>query len=188
MQNRHIFEVLLLRLELFFFWAFSRMAPEVVMCETMKDTPYDYKADIWSLGITLIELAQIEPPHHELNPMRVMLKIAKSEPPTLDEPYKWWGAHMFARRMTRFCQDSRKQMKPQMELFPRETLSTRCCLARSHDSWLEDTVRQATSKVSYVFLSLFLPSHFIFFKMSSLSHDSRKKRQLFWQIGRDCMM
>uniref|UniRef100_A0A4W3GWI1 Serine/threonine kinase 10 n=1 Tax=Callorhinchus milii TaxID=7868 RepID=A0A4W3GWI1_CALMI len=58
------------------------MAPEVVMCETMKDTPYDYKSDIWSLGITLIEMAQIEPPHHELNPMRVLLKIAKGEPPT----------------------------------------------------------------------------------------------------------
>ncbi|KAL0994758.1 hypothetical protein UPYG_G00126800 [Umbra pygmaea] len=65
------------------------MAPEVVMCETMKDAPYDYKADIWSLGITLIELAQIEPPHHELNPMRVLLKIAKSEPPSLDQPSKW---------------------------------------------------------------------------------------------------
>uniref|UniRef100_A0A8C4H310 non-specific serine/threonine protein kinase n=1 Tax=Dicentrarchus labrax TaxID=13489 RepID=A0A8C4H310_DICLA len=65
------------------------MAPEVVMCETMKDAPYDYKADIWSLGITLIELAQIEPPHHELNPMRVLLKIAKSEPPTLEQPHKW---------------------------------------------------------------------------------------------------
>uniref|UniRef100_A0A8D0CGY8 non-specific serine/threonine protein kinase n=1 Tax=Scleropages formosus TaxID=113540 RepID=A0A8D0CGY8_SCLFO len=65
------------------------MAPEVVMCETMKDAPYDYKADIWSLGITLIELAQIEPPHHELNPMRVLLKIAKSEPPTLEQPGKW---------------------------------------------------------------------------------------------------
>uniref|UniRef100_A0A8C7NPN6 non-specific serine/threonine protein kinase n=1 Tax=Oncorhynchus mykiss TaxID=8022 RepID=A0A8C7NPN6_ONCMY len=65
------------------------MAPEVVMCETMKDAPYDYKADIWSLGITLIELAQIEPPHHELNPMRVLLKIAKSEPPTLEQPNKW---------------------------------------------------------------------------------------------------
>uniref|UniRef100_A0A4W5MWM0 non-specific serine/threonine protein kinase n=1 Tax=Hucho hucho TaxID=62062 RepID=A0A4W5MWM0_9TELE len=64
------------------------MAPEVVMCETMKDAPYDYKADIWSLGITLIELAQIEPPHHELNPMRVLLKIAKSEPPTLEQPNK----------------------------------------------------------------------------------------------------
>uniref|UniRef100_A0A8C9L263 non-specific serine/threonine protein kinase n=1 Tax=Serinus canaria TaxID=9135 RepID=A0A8C9L263_SERCA len=66
-----------------------RMAPEVVMCETMKDTPYDYKADIWSLGITLIEMAQIEPPHHELNPMRVLLKIAKSDPPTLSCPSKW---------------------------------------------------------------------------------------------------
>uniref|UniRef100_H3APZ9 non-specific serine/threonine protein kinase n=1 Tax=Latimeria chalumnae TaxID=7897 RepID=H3APZ9_LATCH len=65
------------------------MAPEVVMCETMKDTPYDYKADIWSLGITLIEMAQIEPPHHELNPMRVLLKIAKSDPPALDVPSKW---------------------------------------------------------------------------------------------------
>uniref|UniRef100_A0ABM5FLR9 non-specific serine/threonine protein kinase n=1 Tax=Pogona vitticeps TaxID=103695 RepID=A0ABM5FLR9_9SAUR len=65
------------------------MAPEVVMCETMKDTPYDYKADIWSLGITLIEMAQIEPPHHELNPMRVLLKIAKSDPPTLSNPSKW---------------------------------------------------------------------------------------------------
>uniref|UniRef100_A0A672GKD2 non-specific serine/threonine protein kinase n=1 Tax=Salarias fasciatus TaxID=181472 RepID=A0A672GKD2_SALFA len=65
------------------------MAPEVVMCETMKDAPYDYKADIWSLGITLIELAQIEPPHHELNPMRVLLKIAKSEPPTLEQQHKW---------------------------------------------------------------------------------------------------
>ncbi|NXA22488.1 STK10 kinase, partial [Ibidorhyncha struthersii] len=65
------------------------MAPEVVMCETMKDTPYDYKADIWSLGITLIEMAQIEPPHHELNPMRVLLKIAKSDPPMLSCPSKW---------------------------------------------------------------------------------------------------
>ncbi|XP_018595739.1 STE20-like serine/threonine-protein kinase isoform X2 [Scleropages formosus] len=65
------------------------MAPEVVMCETSKDRPYDFKADIWSLGITLIELAEIEPPNHELNPMRVLLKIAKSEPPTLMQPSRW---------------------------------------------------------------------------------------------------
>lgn len=71
------------------FLGWLRMAPEVVLCETMKDAPYDYKADIWSLGITLIEMAQIEPPHHELNPMRVLLKIAKSDPPTLLTPSKW---------------------------------------------------------------------------------------------------
>ncbi|KAK6300553.1 hypothetical protein J4Q44_G00286510 [Coregonus suidteri] len=65
------------------------MAPEVVMCETFKDRPYDYKADIWSLGVTLIELAQIEPPNHEMNPMRVLLKIAKADPPTLMQPSRW---------------------------------------------------------------------------------------------------
>uniref|UniRef100_A0A673NFH1 non-specific serine/threonine protein kinase n=1 Tax=Sinocyclocheilus rhinocerous TaxID=307959 RepID=A0A673NFH1_9TELE len=70
------------------------MAPEVVMCETSKDRPYDYKADIWSLGITLIELAQIEPPNHEMNPMRVLLKIAKAEPPTLQQPSKWYKTHI----------------------------------------------------------------------------------------------
>ncbi|TNM85566.1 hypothetical protein fugu_007837 [Takifugu bimaculatus] len=63
------------------------MAPEVVMCETSKDRPYDSKADIWSLGITLIELAQVEPPNHEMNPMRVLLRIAKSDPPTLMQPF-----------------------------------------------------------------------------------------------------
>uniref|UniRef100_A0A8C1IJU6 non-specific serine/threonine protein kinase n=1 Tax=Cyprinus carpio TaxID=7962 RepID=A0A8C1IJU6_CYPCA len=70
------------------------MAPEVVMCETSKDRPYDYKADIWSLGVTLIELAQIEPPNHEMNPMRVLLKIAKADPPTLQQPSKWYKTHV----------------------------------------------------------------------------------------------
>ncbi|GIX70606.1 hypothetical protein CEXT_283311 [Caerostris extrusa] len=65
------------------------MAPEVVICETFRDNLYDYKADIWSLGITLIEFAQMEPPNHELSPMRVLLKIQKSDPPTLDQPSRW---------------------------------------------------------------------------------------------------
>lgn len=65
------------------------MAPEVVMCETFRDHPYDYKADVWSLGITLIELAQMNPPNHELTPMRVMLRIQKSDPPTLQNPKRW---------------------------------------------------------------------------------------------------
>lgn len=65
------------------------MAPEVVMCETFRDHPYDYKADVWSLGITLIEFAQMEPPNHEMTPMRVLLKIQKSDPPRLEQPSKW---------------------------------------------------------------------------------------------------
>ncbi|XP_075300635.1 uncharacterized protein LOC104338081 isoform X2 [Opisthocomus hoazin] len=65
------------------------MAPEVVQCETSKESPYGYKADIWSLGITLIEMAEMEPPYHELNPLRVLLKIAKSQPPTLRHTKRW---------------------------------------------------------------------------------------------------
>uniref|UniRef100_A0A6P7FAC9 Serine/threonine-protein kinase 10 n=1 Tax=Diabrotica virgifera virgifera TaxID=50390 RepID=A0A6P7FAC9_DIAVI len=65
------------------------MAPEVVLCETFRDNPYDYKVDIWSMGITLIEFAQMEPPNHEMSPMRVLLKIQKSDPPKLEQPSKW---------------------------------------------------------------------------------------------------
>ena len=65
------------------------MAPEVVMCETFRDNPYDYKADIWSLGITLIEFAQMDPPNHEMTPMRVLLRIQKSDPPKLNDPSAW---------------------------------------------------------------------------------------------------
>ncbi|XP_037820728.1 serine/threonine-protein kinase 10 isoform X2 [Lucilia sericata] len=65
------------------------MAPELVLCETFRDNPYDQKVDIWSLGITLIELAQMEPPNSEMSPMRVLLKIQKSDPPKLDQPSRW---------------------------------------------------------------------------------------------------
>ncbi|XP_043107016.1 serine/threonine-protein kinase 10 [Puntigrus tetrazona] len=84
------------------------MAPEVIMCETSKDNPYTTKADIWSLGITLIEAAEMEPPHHTLNPMRVLLKITKSPPPTLSNP-RQWSSHFqdFLRRTLQKNPESR---------------------------------------------------------------------------------
>uniref|UniRef100_A0A8C6U9K8 non-specific serine/threonine protein kinase n=1 Tax=Neogobius melanostomus TaxID=47308 RepID=A0A8C6U9K8_9GOBI len=116
------------------------MAPEVVMCETMKDAPYDYKADIWSLGITLIELAQIEPPHHELNPMRVLLKIAKSEPPTLDQPYKW---------SPEFNDFLRKSLDKSTEMRPTATQLLEHPFVRSVDSNrpLRELVAEAKAEV-----------------------------------------
>src|SRR4051794_27587118 len=69
------------------------MAPEVMMCETFKDRPYDCLADIWSLGITVIEMAEMDPPNSDVSPMRVVIKVQKGDPPTLKQP-KRWSAYM----------------------------------------------------------------------------------------------
>jgi len=60
------------------------MAPEVI-----RGVDYDYKVDVWSLGIMALEMADGEPPHMDLQPLRALFIIATQPPPTVTEPDKW---------------------------------------------------------------------------------------------------
>ncbi|XP_030200074.1 myosin-IIIb isoform X1 [Gadus morhua] len=55
------------------FW----MAPEVIACEQQYDYSYDARCDVWSLGITAIELADGDPPLAEMHPVKALFKIPR---------------------------------------------------------------------------------------------------------------
>ncbi|POM62701.1 STE/STE20/MST protein Kinase [Phytophthora palmivora] len=71
------------------------MSPELI-----QDSDYDFKADIWSLGITAIELADQKPPLFDEHPMRVLIQIPRNPPPQVAHPEKWSAAFL---DFLRFC-------------------------------------------------------------------------------------
>uniref|UniRef100_A0A674CWT9 non-specific serine/threonine protein kinase n=1 Tax=Salmo trutta TaxID=8032 RepID=A0A674CWT9_SALTR len=64
------------------------MAPEVIACDENPDSTYDYRSDIWSLGITAIETAEGAPPLCDMHPMRALFLIPRNPPPKLKSK-KW---------------------------------------------------------------------------------------------------
>ncbi|XP_067850972.1 traf2 and NCK-interacting protein kinase-like isoform X4 [Heptranchias perlo] len=64
------------------------MAPEVIACDENPDATYDFKSDLWSLGITAIEMAEGAPPLCDMHPMRALFLIPRNPPPRLKSK-KW---------------------------------------------------------------------------------------------------
>uniref|UniRef100_A0A667ZZW3 Mitogen-activated protein kinase kinase kinase kinase n=1 Tax=Myripristis murdjan TaxID=586833 RepID=A0A667ZZW3_9TELE len=74
------------------------MAPEVAAVE--KNGGYNQLCDIWAVGITSIELAELQPPMFDLHPMRALFLMSKSsfQPPKLKDKTKWSAAfHNFVK-------------------------------------------------------------------------------------------
>ncbi|CAF3490687.1 unnamed protein product [Adineta steineri] len=65
------------------------MAPEVIACERQMDYDYDTRADVWSTGITAIEIAEGEPPLADMHPMRALVSIPRNPPPCLRQSQDW---------------------------------------------------------------------------------------------------
>ncbi|XP_042190579.1 mitogen-activated protein kinase kinase kinase kinase 4 isoform X4 [Callorhinchus milii] len=70
------------------------MAPEVIACDENPDATYDYRSDLWSLGITAIEMAEGAPPLCDMHPMRALFLIPRNPPPRLKS--KKWSKKFFS--------------------------------------------------------------------------------------------
>ncbi|XP_052119577.1 serine/threonine-protein kinase mig-15 isoform X3 [Frankliniella occidentalis] len=64
------------------------MAPEVIACDENPDATYDNRSDLWSLGITALEMAESQPPLCDLHPMRALFLIPRNPPARLKSK-KW---------------------------------------------------------------------------------------------------
>ncbi|KAF8708957.1 kinase-like protein, partial [Rhizoctonia solani] len=107
------------------------MAPEVI-----NQKHYDAKADIWSLGITALELARGRAPHSRDPPFKVLMKILQEDAPTLDRDN---GAHKYSKAFKEFI-DSCLAKDPSKRSTAQELLDTPWIKGAKKPSYLVNTL------------------------------------------------
>lgn len=110
--------------KIIFRFCFSiRMAPEVAAVE--RKGGYNHLCDIWAVGITAIEFAELQPPMFDLHPMRALFLMSKSgfKPPCLKDKVKWT---MSFQNFVKYALTKNPKKRPSAEklLEVRQSLST----------------------------------------------------------------
>uniref|UniRef100_A0A665U1N3 Mitogen-activated protein kinase kinase kinase kinase n=1 Tax=Echeneis naucrates TaxID=173247 RepID=A0A665U1N3_ECHNA len=144
------------------------MAPEVAAVE--KNGGYNQLCDIWAVGITSIELAELQPPMFELHPMRALFLMSKSsfQPPKLKDKNKWSTAfHNFVKvSLTKNPKKRPTAEKLLSHVFVAQTGLTRRLAVdlldkmnnpdnHQHYSEVDDDDLEVTSDFSHLYLQIF---------------------------------
>jgi serine/threonine protein kinase len=112
-----------------------RMAPELI-----RGQDYDSKVDIWSLGITAIEMAEGEPPLLNEAPLRALLLITINGAPTLKNPARW--SREFSHFLSRCC-DVRSDMRSSAEQLLLHPFIKAACSAEEFGKFTSHRLRAA---------------------------------------------
>ncbi|CAF3891210.1 unnamed protein product [Rotaria magnacalcarata] len=126
------------------------IAPEVILA--MENGQYDGKVDIWSVGITCIELAERKPPLFNMNPMSALYHIAQNEPPTLmmnnenQEPNSNSTTPLYSKDFVLFIAMS-LQKNPNDRPTAAELLNTTFITTKSNREILIDLIRRTKEAV-----------------------------------------
>lgn len=95
------------------------MAPELI-----RGQKYGDKVDVWSLGITAIEMADLEPPYLDEPPLRALLMITTNGAPKLKKPSSWTPA--FKDYISKSCDPNAEARMSCEELLNHDFIKTAC--------------------------------------------------------------
>ena len=115
------------------------MAPEVI-----QESRYDGKVDVWALGVSAMEMAEVNPPRHDVHPMRVIFMITAEPSPALREKERW--SDSFRDFVFRCLQKDARRRPDAAELLPHGFLQSSAGSGASLAPLVEAAKRRAARK------------------------------------------
>ena len=115
------------------------MAPEVI-----QESRYDGKVDVWALGVSAMEMAEVNPPRHDVHPMRVIFMITAEPAPALREAERW--SDSFKNFVNRCLQKDARKRPDAAELLPHGFLQSSAGSGLSLAPLVEAAKRRAARK------------------------------------------